>query len=99
MGAWRRETSASDLRGCNGVAGGPPGAARGLRVSVVTMPTDALEPPVETNATCMRALLVGLPDIDVLGVEDEAGQPLRVHVETIAEVTGCLATIRPATPS
>jgi len=44
---------------------------------------------VETNATRMCALLVGLPDIVVLGVEDEAGSPLRVHVETIASVVGC----------
>jgi hypothetical protein len=31
----------------------------------------------------MCALLVGLPDVKVIGVEDLAGQPLRVHGETI----------------
>jgi transposase len=44
---------------------------------------------VETNATRMCALLVGLPDITVVGVEDQPGRPLRVHVETSAEVVGC----------
>jgi hypothetical protein len=44
---------------------------------------------VETNATRMCALLVGLPDITVVGVEDQPGRPLRVHVETTAEVVGC----------
>ncbi|MFV0316822.1 MAG: transposase [Microthrixaceae bacterium] len=37
----------------------------------------------------MGALLVGLPDVAVLGVVDEAGLPLRVHVETAVAVTGC----------
>jgi len=44
---------------------------------------------VETNATRMCALLVGLPEIAVLGVDDEPGRPLRVHVETVVEVEGC----------
>jgi transposase len=44
---------------------------------------------VETNATRMCALLVGLPDITVVGVESQPGRPLRVHVETTAEVVGC----------
>ena len=44
---------------------------------------------METNATRMCALLVGLPDIRVLGVEDQPGQPLRVHVETTVELEGC----------
>ena len=44
---------------------------------------------METNATRMCALLVGLPDIAVVGVEDQPGRPLRVHVETTAEVVGC----------
>ncbi len=44
---------------------------------------------METNATRMCALLVGLPDIDVLGVEDEPTQPLRVHIETTAGILGC----------
>ena len=44
---------------------------------------------METNATRMCALLVGLPDVNVIGVEDDKGQPLRVHIETIATITGC----------
>jgi hypothetical protein len=44
---------------------------------------------VETNATRMCALLVGLPEIAVLGVDDRSGQPLRVHVEPVVEVEGC----------
>ena len=34
-------------------------------------------------------MLVGLPDVTVLGVEDQPGRPLRVHVETTAEVVDC----------
>jgi transposase len=37
----------------------------------------------------MCALLVGLPDVIVIGVEDDDGLPLRVHVETTAEIAGC----------
>jgi transposase len=44
---------------------------------------------VETNATRMCALLVGLPAVAVVGVEDETGESLRVHVETTAIVVGC----------
>lgn len=44
---------------------------------------------METNATRMCALLVGLPEICVLGVEDRLGEPLRVHIETTVEVEGC----------
>lgn len=44
---------------------------------------------METNATRMCALLVGLPDIDVLGVEDKPEDPLRVHIETGSRVAGC----------
>src|SRR5680860_196080 len=36
----------------------------------------------------MCALLVGLPDVTVLGVEDTDG-PLRVHVEVPIAVMGC----------
>ena len=45
--------------------------------------------PVETNATRMCALLVGLPDVNVIGVEDDGRQPLRVHVETTTAIAGC----------
>ena len=44
---------------------------------------------METNATRMCALLVGLPAIAVTGVESEEGASLRVHVETVAGVVGC----------
>lgn len=44
---------------------------------------------METNATRMCALLVGLPAITVTGVDNDDGAPLRVHVETVAEVVGC----------
>jgi transposase len=44
---------------------------------------------VETNATRMCALLVGLPDVNVIGIEDDDGQPLRVHVETTTAIAGC----------
>ena len=46
---------------------------------------------METNATRMCALLVGLPDIDVIGVAEEPIEPLRVHVETASAVVGCAA--------
>jgi transposase len=44
---------------------------------------------VETNATRMCALLVGLPAITVVGVEDQPDRPLRVHIETVVELEGC----------
>lgn len=44
---------------------------------------------METDATRMCALIVGLPDVEVLGVEDERGEPLRLHVETVSSVVGC----------
>jgi transposase len=37
----------------------------------------------------MCALLVGLPDVNVIGIEDDDGQPLRVHVETTTAIAGC----------
>lgn len=45
---------------------------------------------METDATRMCALLVGLPDVNVLAVEDDDPTvPLRVHVETTVVVAGC----------
>ena len=44
---------------------------------------------METNATRMCALLVRMPDINVVGVEDRPGHPLRVHVESVVEIEGC----------
>lgn len=43
---------------------------------------------MEVEPTRMCALLVGLPDVTVLGVEDTDG-PLRVHVEVPIAVMGC----------
>ena len=37
---------------------------------------------VELDPTRMCELLVGLPDVNVLAVEDRPGGPLGVHVET-----------------
>ncbi len=37
---------------------------------------------METNPTRVCELIVGLPAVRVLGVEDVAGEPLAVHVET-----------------
>ena len=44
---------------------------------------------METDATRMCALLVGLPAITVTGVGNDEGAPLRVYVETVAEMVGC----------
>lgn len=47
---------------------------------------------METNATRMCALLVGLPDINVLAVDDqEPGLPIKVHVESRPEPAWCRA--------
>ena len=43
---------------------------------------------MELEPTRMCALLVGLPDVTVLAVEDADG-PLRVHVEVPVAVMGC----------
>ena len=43
---------------------------------------------MELDPTRMCALLVGLPDVRVLGVEDGDG-PLRIHVEVPVGVMGC----------
>jgi transposase len=37
----------------------------------------------------MCELLVGLPEVNVLGLDDVVGQPLRVHVEVRASRPGC----------
>jgi transposase len=45
---------------------------------------------VETDPTRMCELLVGLPEVRVLAVEDRCGEPIRVHVEQAGERPGCL---------
>lgn len=46
---------------------------------------------METDATRMCALLVGLPDVNVLAVDDtNASTALRIHVETVAKIVGCV---------
>ena len=42
-----------------------------------------------TDPTRMCELLVGLPEVTVLGLEDEVGAPLSIHVETRARRPGC----------
>ena len=44
---------------------------------------------METNAPRMCALLVGLPDVIVLAVDDQPGEPIRVHVEQRVERPRC----------
>jgi metal-dependent amidase/aminoacylase/carboxypeptidase family protein len=44
---------------------------------------------VESDPTRMCELLVGLPEINVLGVVDEVDEMLQVHVETRVDRTGC----------
>ena len=47
---------------------------------------------METDATRLCALSVGLSDVNVLGVEDtDPAAPLRVHVETTLDVACCAA--------
>jgi transposase len=44
---------------------------------------------VETNPIRVCELLVGLPKVTVLGVEDSPGEPIRVHVESWGERPAC----------
>lgn len=44
---------------------------------------------METNPTRMCELLVGLPELNVLGVEGVAARPLRVHIESRVEQAWC----------
>ena len=44
---------------------------------------------MQTDPTRMCELLVGLPEVNVLAVVDEAEEMLRVHVETRVARTGC----------
>ena len=46
----------------------------------------------------MCVLLVGLPDVAVVGVVEEADRPLQVHVETNAGVAGSAGYGTLATP-
>ncbi len=45
---------------------------------------------METNPIRVCELLVGLPDVNVLGVDDLVDEPLRVHVESRVERPGCV---------
>ncbi len=42
-----------------------------------------------TDPTRTCELLVGLPEVTVLGLDDEVGAPLSIHVETRARRPGC----------
>ena len=44
---------------------------------------------METDPTRMCELLVGWPEVNVLGIDDEMSAPLRVHIETRVERSGC----------
>ena len=46
---------------------------------------------MEVDPTRVCELLVGLGDVEVLGVDDEAGVPLGVHVRGRALRPGCVA--------
>jgi transposase len=52
--------------------------------------------PVDVDPTRMCELLVGLPDVTVLGVFDQSDSPLRVHVETREPRPACAGCGRPA---
>ena len=53
------------------------------------MPSDPERAPVIVDPTRVCELLVGLPDVNVLGVVDVADGPLRVHVESRGERPAC----------
>lgn len=44
---------------------------------------------METDPTRMCALLVGLPEVTVLGVDDGPGGPIVVHIEQAGERPRC----------
>ena len=44
---------------------------------------------MEVDPTRVCELLVGLGDVEVLGVDDEAGEPLRVHIRRRAPRPDC----------
>ena len=44
---------------------------------------------METDATRMCALLVGLPEVTVLGVDDHPGEPIVVHIEQAGQRPWC----------
>jgi hypothetical protein len=44
---------------------------------------------VKTDHIRLCELLVGLPDVNILDVDDVPGAPLRVHVELRALTVGC----------
>lgn len=44
---------------------------------------------METNPTRMCELLVGLPEVNVRGVHDEAGAPIEVHVASLLDQGWC----------
>ena len=44
---------------------------------------------MEVDATRVCECLVGLGEVTVVGVEDEPGEPIRVHIETRTDRPGC----------
>jgi transposase len=58
---------------------------------------------VETDPTRMCELLVGLPDVNVLAVDDQRGAAIAVHVESRpgrawCRACGCQASVKDRTP-
>lgn len=45
---------------------------------------------METNATRMWERLVGLGDVTAIGIDDDVGEPIRVHIETRGERPRCV---------
>ncbi len=66
---------------------------------MVSSPSSSGEPliAVEVDPTRMCELLVGLPEVTVLGIVDEADGPLWVHVETRAVRPVCAGCGSPVT--
>ena len=59
---------------------------------------------MEFNPTRMCELLVGLPDVNVLSVDDVAGEPILVHIEARHGGVWCpgcgvRAAVKEATPA
>jgi ribosomal protein S27AE len=70
--------------------GHPPGVTQGLSVNrEVPTPSILESPPVETDPHGMCDLLVGLPEMTMLGITEVVGGLLRVHVQTRALRPGC----------
>ncbi len=50
---------------------------------------------MESDPTRVCELVVGLGDVEVLGVDDEADAPLRVHIRRRAPRSQCVGCVGP----